>query len=62
MTITPNSDGSLSGFVRLSATKGAVFDAATLPEAMRAGVEIVAHHCTETGESPCDIIAMVEFK
>ena len=56
MTITPNKDGTLSVFVRLTATKGAVFEAANIPDAISSMVKVVAEHCTITGEHPAKII------
>ncbi len=59
MNITPNTDGTLSVFVRLSATKGAIFDADNLPDAIAQGVNVVAEYCTMTGEHPANIIKAV---
>ena len=56
MTITPNKDGTLSVFVRLTATKGAVFDALNIPDAISGMVNAIAEHCTNTGEHPAKII------
>jgi len=56
MNVTTNKDGTLSVFIRLSATKGAVFEANSIPHAFRTMVDVVANHCSRTGEHPANII------
>lgn len=56
MKITPNSDGTVSVFVRLSAKKAAVFDSSSITNAITDMVHVVAEYCALTGEHPSAII------
>ena len=41
---------------KMTATKGAVFDALNIPDAISGMVNVIAEHCTNTGEHPANII------